>query len=161
MKNWRSTSRFSRKFQNHRLVLKLLIKEHSGTRNLILESDKKMDQGCTLRVYTSILPQMSILALAPETAYLAVSKYQKLSFNNENSFRLHIEGPQVDLWKNVNFSPCAWNCIFGEGGFKYQELSFDYETSFRWRIEGLQVDFWKVSIFSPEPVIANLGVIRY
>ena len=42
-------------------------------------------------------PKISMLALAPETAYLGVSKYQKLSFDNENSFRLHIEGPQVDL----------------------------------------------------------------
>ena len=35
MKDWGSTSRFFRKFQDRRLVLKLLIKGHSGTRNLI------------------------------------------------------------------------------------------------------------------------------
>ena len=37
------------------------------------------------------------LALAPESAYFGASKYQELSFVNENSFRLHIEGLQVDF----------------------------------------------------------------
>ena len=106
MYEWGSTGRFSQKFQDRRLVLKLLMVGHSGTRNLIL--GMKIGQGCALRVYTSILPKMSILALGPETAYLGISKYQELSFDNENSFRLHIEGLQADFWKTVNLF--TWSC---------------------------------------------------
>ena len=51
----------------------------------------KVGHRCALRVYTLILPKFLNVALAPEIVYLGVSKYQKLSFDYENSFRPHIE----------------------------------------------------------------------
>ena len=55
-----------------------------------------------LRVYRSILLKKSTLALAPEIAYLGVSKYQELNNQYENPSGLTIQGLHVDCAKTVN-----------------------------------------------------------
>ena len=56
--------------------------------------------------------KISILALAPASAYLGVSKYQELSFDYENSFGSHFESLQVDFWKCVNLFTWSRDCKF-------------------------------------------------
>ena len=45
-------------------------------------------------VYTSILPKMATLALAPEIAYLGIFKYKKLSFDYD---------VQITYWESTIF----------------------------------------------------------
>ena len=73
---------------------------------------------------------------------------------------MRTEGLHVDFSQNVNFSPCAWNCIFW--GFEVSGTQF-------WLWEFVQITYWgsisrffkKVSIFFPDLVIANFWGLRY
>ena len=111
MNDWDSTSRFSRKFQDRCLVVKIVIWGYSGLRNLI--SSMKIRWGCALMVYTFIFFKMSTSALAPESAYVRVFKYQELIFDYENSCRSRIEGLKVDFWKIINLFAWSCDCKFG------------------------------------------------
>ena len=76
---------------------------------------------------------------------------------------MHITGLHVDFDQNINFSPCAWNCICW--GFEVSATQFWLWSYIITREDHVlrvyQSIFQKSVNLFPDPVIANFGVLRY
>ena len=105
--------------------------------------------------YTSILSEMSTLALATETAYLGGFKHQERSLTmntrSDNVFRVY-----KPIFENVSIIYPA-----NLGIIRYSGVNNEQENRSGLTIEGLHVDCAKKFNLSPRPSNYIFGVSKY
>ena len=139
-------SRFSRKFQARRLVLKLLIWGFSGSRNLVL-SIKTREMRTEMR--TEVLHvDFAINVNFSPCVWLGVFKYLELSSDYSNLLRTRIEVYTSIYAPKISTSALAPEIAYF-GGSRIRNSVLNMKTHLNYVLRVYQSIFEKVAIFSP------------